>query len=244
MKGVKRVEERKLIRLVLESKQKLATLSPDELMKIASDEEQFKRFITGTACSMTNLYVCFAYWYKNILYKMIDANKDKPVEELGEDTITAMFVITNRIDEYDKRDSEYREDFTGQYEYFEAYDLGLKNLGMDVGKMNAHLLEMFDIIDHGNVSKVKRNKYYLATVSYLTKYHMGYLLDGRVLPKVWSSLNDVKRSDFASRDDYRVFKKVTDKTLKKIKLGREKAMEQAKGTAPSFKEKVKAMRNG
>ena len=238
------MEERKLIRLVLESKQKLATLSPDELMKIASDEEQFKRFITGTACSMTNYYVCFAYWYKDILYQMIGANKDKTLNELGEDTVTKMLFVLQRLDEYDKKDPDYREDFTGQYEYFEACDLGLKNLGMDVGKMNAHLLEMFDIIDHGNVSKVKRNKYYLATVSYLTKYHMGYLLDGKVLPKVWSSLNDVKRSDFASRDDYRVFKKVTDKTLKKIKLGREKTMERAKGTAPSFKEKVKAMRNG
>ena len=239
------MEERKLIRLVFESKQKLATLSEKELMEIAQDPEQFKRFISGTAFSMTNLYVCFAYWYKNILYKMINANKDKTVDELGMDTITAMLVITHRLDEYDKKDSEYREDFTGQYEYFEACDLGLRKLGMDVGNMNAHLLDMFDIIDHGNVSKVKRNKYYLATVSYLTKYHMGYLLDEKVLPRVWSSLNDVRMSEFASRDDYRIFKKVTDKTLKKIKLGREMAIEQGKGKLiTGSKEKIKTMHNG
>lgn len=238
------MEERKQIRLILESKQKLATLSPDELMKIALDEEQFKKFISGTACSMTNYYVCFAYWYKDILYQMIGANKDKTLNELGEDTVTKMLFVLQRLDEYDKKDPDYREDFTGQYEYFEACDLGLKNLGMDIGKMNAHLLEMFDIIDCGNVSKVKRNKYYLATVSYLAKYHMGYLLDGKVLPRVWSSLNDVKRSEFVSRDDYRVFKKVTDRTLKKIKTGRERAIEQEKGTITGSKEKVKAMRNG
>ena len=53
--------EKEIIQSKLDARQKLATLSEEELIALAKNPEEFDKFIKGYAQSINYIYICYAY---------------------------------------------------------------------------------------------------------------------------------------------------------------------------------------
>ncbi len=207
------MEEREIIRDSLEAKKMLVTLNDEELLKVAEDDKKFSSFIRGVAVRMNSAYVCYAFQFNSILRKMINEASKR---DLSENDLNCIYKVLYHLDEYGSQSKSFRYDFTSQYEYIETNDLGLAKLGLTLEDLDRNLLGMFDKINSGNIEDVKTDKYYLATVSYLSKIHPRYLRNSFMIPEIKKSLCFIDKNSFDDRKEYRAFKRVASRTMRRI----------------------------
>ena len=124
--------------------------------------------------------------------------------------------VLSYLDEYASRDSTYRTDFSTQYEYLASRSIGIHKLDVSLNELDEHMYDMFQKIKCGDIDDVKTDKYYLATVSYLSVYHPRYFNACSAGHKVKMALFDIDREQFDDYSSYRHFKSVADKALENI----------------------------
>jgi len=201
-----KVVERKQIQSKLDAREKLARLSNEELLELSKNPSDFDYFVEGLAIGMNYGSVCYLYQYFGIIKEMINNNMDRMAsnEEMSQNALYVLRYLTL----YDKHDYKYKVDFSAQYKSLVASNLKLDKLGMDLNDLDKFAATMFSAISEGNIEDIQCDKYYVATVAYLSKYHPQYLQDCPSLMKIYDTIYNPNRHYFASKKDYNAFKKV------------------------------------
>lgn len=201
-----RVEEKEQIQSKLDAREKLAVLGFGELVELSKDPNKFDYFMEGIALSMSNTFVCYMYPYFGVVKEMINQNMSRlnDNEELSQN----VFRVLSYVEQYDKHDNGYKSEFNAQYESLVAANLKLDKLGITLKDFYAHAASRFRDMTNGKIQDMRNDKYYAATVLYLSKYHPEYLRNCYMIPEIFDTLYNPKKEDFDSRKDYKAFKKV------------------------------------
>ena len=217
-----RVEEKERIQIKLDAREKLATLGFGELVELSKDPNKFDYFMEGIAMSMSNTFVCYMYPYFGVVKEMINQNMSRlnDNEELSQN----VFKVLSFFEQYDKHDGGYKSEFNAQYESLVSADLRLDKLGITLKEFYQNAADRFRRMTDGKIDEMRTDKYYAATVVYLSKYHPEYLRNCYMIPEIFSTLYNPKKSDFENKNDYKTFKKIGATVSSNLaKYGKERA---------------------
>lgn len=208
------MDAKEIIQKKLDARQKLATMNREELVALSKNPEEFDRFIDGFSRSMSSVFVCYAYQYNDIIREMISNNMDRL--EGNDDLSQRVHFILHHFDSFGKESEGYRREFFYQFEAVEAQCLHIDKLGLGVKDLDKVAATYFKRMTNLEMDSMRSDKNYLATVSYLVKYHPEYMTYSYMLPEIQKTLSHVEQKDFASKDEYKAFKKVANKTMNRI----------------------------
>lgn len=208
------MDVKEIIQNKLDARQKLATMSKEELVELSKNPEEFDRFIDGFSRSMNAAFVCYAYQYNDIIREMISNNMDRIGE--NDDLSQRVHFILRHFQSYGEETEGYRREFFYQYEAVEAQSLNIDKLGLGVKDLDKVAATYFRRMTNLEMEDMRSDKNYLATVSYLAKYYPEYMTYTYMLPEIQKTLSHVDKKDFDSKEEYKAFKKVATKTLNKM----------------------------
>ena len=208
------MSEKEMIQSELNAREKLASLSDDELLELASNPNDFDYLMDGLAKCMNPSFVCYAYQYNDIVRKMININRGRIVEDekLTED----VYKVLCHLNEYDSRSYEFREDFTGQYVSIVRDALGLRKLGISLEDFDKNALGTWKKMSSLDFEDLNNDKYCLAVFNYLVYYHPEYMRKAEFLPFVQDMFGKVDEKDFDTKKEYKSFKRVAKKSMNNL----------------------------
>ena len=204
------MEVKEIIQSRLDAREKLATLTNEELVELARNPEEFDKFISGYALSMNNLFVCHAYNKDGIIRKMINENMDRL--DGNEELSNNVFRVLKYLDSYSKESAEDRYEFTCQYEALEEHALCLDRFGASLDDFDKNAAGIFRKMKELDFDGLKTDKFYLATLNFLGRYYPDYMSNTYMLPSIYPTLSHVDKSDFEDKKEYRTFKRAVNKT--------------------------------
>ena len=204
------MEVKEIIQSRLDAREKLATLTDEELMVLAKNPVEFDKFISGYDLSMNNLFVCHAYKKDGIIRKMISENMDRL--DGNEELSNNVFRVLKYLDSYSKESVEDRYEFTCQYESIEEYDLCLNRFGASLDDFDKNAAGIFRKMKELDFDGLKTDKFYLATLNFLGRHYPDYMSNTYMLPSIYPTLSHVDKSDFEDKQEYRKFKRAVNKT--------------------------------
>lgn len=216
------IETKEQIQSRLDAREKLASLGFGELVELAKDPNKFDYFMNGLSLSINSTYVCYLYPYFGVIREMINQNLSRldDNEKLSYD----VFRVLNYIETYDKHNHGYKSEFNAQYESLVVANIRLDKLGISLKDFDRNAATYYKKIEEGNVEDIKTDKYYIATVSYLSKYHPEYFRNWHMLPTIFDTIYHPKKEDFEDKKDYKAFKKVASGISSNMaKYGKERA---------------------
>lgn len=204
------MEVKEIIQSRLDAREKLATLTDEELMVLAKNPVEFDKFISGYALSMNNLFVCHAYKKDGIIRKMISENMDRL--DGNEELSNNVFRVLKYLDSYSKESAEDRYEFTCQYEALEEHALCLNRFGASLDDFDKNAAGIFRKMKELDFDGLKTDKFYLATLNFLGRHYPDYMSNTYMLPSIYPTLSHVDKSDFEDKKEYRTFKRAVNKT--------------------------------
>ncbi len=217
-----RVEEKEQIQSKLDAREKLASLGFGELIELSKDPNKFDYFMEGLANSMSNTFVCYMYPYFSVVREMINQNKSRLND--NEDLSQNVFKVLSYFEQYDKHDAGYKSEFNAQYESLVVSDLRLDKLGITLKDFYGQAADRFRRMTEGKINEMRSDKYYAATVAYLSKYHPEYLRNCYMIPDIYRTIYNPRREDFTEKKDFKAFKKVGSTVSSNLaKYGKERA---------------------
>lgn len=221
--------EEEQIQSRLDAREKLASLGFGELIELSKDPNKFDYFIEGIANSMSNTFVCYMYPYFSVVREMINQNKSRLNE--NEDLSQHVFKVLSYFEQYDKYDSGYKSEFYDQYVSVVVSSLRLDKLGLTLKDFYSQAADRFRRMTDGKIDEMRSDKYYAATVAYLSKYHPEYLRNCCMIPDIYKTIYRPKEEDFAEKKDYKAFKKVGSTVSSNLaKYGKKRAKVMSKET--------------
>lgn len=209
--------EKEKVRNSLMTKYMLVTMSDEEILRKTKNPQNAENFIYGLINIMEKPYICYLYQFSDTIFKVIMqmlTNEVVPKEEVRQD----MYQIVYQLKEYLEHDKEYKIGFREQYEYLERKNLGIDNKQLDITlkELDGLMLPIFDKINSGNISDIKTDRQYLATISYLANHFPLYLRNSFMIMEIKKSLLEIDKDSFTNYKQYSIFKKVARKTLSTI----------------------------
>lgn len=223
------MEVKEIIQSRLDAREKLATLSKEELITLARTPEEFDKFISGYALSMNKLYVCYAYRYNDIIRMMINENMDRL--EGNEELSNNVYHVLGHLDSFAKESAEDRYEFACQFQAIEEHELGLDRFDSTLEDFDKNAAGIFRKMKELDFDDIKTDNNYLATVRFLGRFYAGYMSNTYMLPSIQQTLSHVDRDDFETKDEYKKFKRSAtktmykfDKSLAKVRKERAKAL--------------------
>ena len=221
--------EKEIIQSKLDARQKLATLSEEELIALAKNPEEFDKFINGYAQSINYIYICYAYIYNDIIRKMINENMSRL--EGNEELTNNVYRVLNHFDRHSKDSYATRVEFYNQFQAIEEENLQLSRFGLSLEEFDKKAADYFRKMTSGEFSDIKTDPMYVAIVNYMAKYHPTYATYCYMIPTIQGDLSHVDKKAFEDKKEYRRFRRAANKTLnnltragRKVRTEREKAM--------------------
>ena len=222
-----RVEEKEQIQSKLDAREKLASLGFGELIELSKDPNKFDYFMEGLANSMSNTFVCYMYPYFSVVREMINQNKSRLNE--NEDLSQHVFKVLSYFEQYDKYDPGYKSEFYDQYVSVVVSSLRLDKLGLTLKDFYSQAADRFRRMTDGKIDEMRSDKYYAATVAYLSKHHPEYLRNCYMIPVIYDTIYHPNKNDFEDKKDYKAFKKVASTISSNLaKYERERAKVKSK----------------
>lgn len=219
--------EKETIQSKLDARQKLATLSDEELIALAKNPEEFDKFIKGYAQSINYIYICYAYRYNDIIRKMINENMGRL--EGNEELTNNVYHVLNHFDRHSKDSYGTRTEFYNQFQAIEEDSLELRRFDLSLEVFDKKAADYFRKMTGGEFSDIKTDPMYIATVNYMAKYHPVYATFCYMIPTIQGDLSHVDKNAFEDRKQYRKFRRAANKTLSNLtKAGRKVRKEREK----------------
>ena len=219
--------EKEVIQNKLDARQKLASLSEEELMTLARNPEEFDKFIAGYALSINYIYVCYAYRYNDIIKKMINENMSRL--DGNEELTNNVFHVLNHFDRQSKDSYALRTEFYNQFEALETASLKLDKFGLTLEDFDKKAADYFRKMTSGDFEDIKTDPMYLATVNYMAKYHPTYATFCYMNPTIQGHLSHVDKKSFEDKKEYRKFRRAANRTMNHLtKVGRKVRVEREK----------------
>jgi len=219
--------EKEIIQSKLDARQKLASLSEEDLITLAKNPEEFDKFIKGYALSINYIYICYAYRYNDIIRKMINENMGRL--EGNEELTNNVYHILNHFNKHSKDSYGTRVEFFNQFQAIEETCLGLDKFNLSLEDFDKKAADYFRIMEDNNFDDIKTDPMFLATINYMTKYHPTYATFCYMIPSIQDYLCHVDKKDFEDKKEYRKFKRAASKTMNNLtKAGRKVRKEREK----------------
>lgn len=218
------MEEKEMIRCKLSARNKLASLSEDELLKLSDDEKEFDYFLKGLASCMNSSFVCYAYRYNDIIVEMIKRNIHRM--EGNEEQTNDVYQVLSHLNEYASKSYEFRDDFTPQYEFIVSDAFGLNKFNISLKEFDKNALNVWDKMNEFKFEELKNDKYYLTTIGYLVYYHPEYVIKCEMLPQIKDTLNNINSEDFEDKKEFKKYKSVAKKTMRNLEKNAKKKVKE------------------